>query len=205
MATDTLERPALIGPECILSYPTLFVPAIRKNPKPTDKPKFSVTTLYTHAAILTPEFAALKAAVLECAVAAFGAAEVKTMIAEGVFESPFRKDIQTKGYDPAIYAVRCNHSSGADHPPAVVGRSGLPITDKREVYPGVRARVSFSPRAYGGLNTGNKPGVILELRNVQNLGDGPRLAGGVGTGAEFAKLPEEAPAAMNDELKGMLD
>ena len=73
-----------------------------------------------------------------------------------------------------------------DHPPTVLdvrrrvdnGKGGTkpaPITDKREMYSGVKARVSYTFRAYGGLNTGFTPGVAMDLRNVLKVGDGPEL------------------------------
>lgn len=196
---------SLITPEVTLSYPHLFEPVLRKDAKPGDKLKFSTTSLFTHEAVATPEFAAIKQAVQECAIAAYGLDVFKDMIAEGTFVSPFHKDIKTKGYDPVVFAVRINSTSGEGYPPAVVSRSGKPITDKREIYPGVKARVSLSCRAYGGPGTKYKPGVMLDLRNVQKLGDGERLAGGAGTGDEFEKLPEESPAPISDQLKNLLD
>jgi hypothetical protein len=59
--------------------------------------------------------------------------------------------------------------------PEVIGRNGRPTKDPREIYSGVRARVSIGVQTYAGK--GDK-GVSFGLNNVQKLGDAPHIAAG---------------------------
>lgn len=189
-----------IGPEVIGSYPTLFKAELRKDAKPEDKAKFSLTSLFTHDATKTPEYAALVAAVMACGVAKWGQAKLEEMIREQVFESPFKKDIGSKGYDVDRFAVRVSSSANEQYPPLVLdarkrGADGkpLPITDKREVYPGVKLRVSYATRAYGGPGTKYTAGISLDLRNVLKVGDGERLSQAGPDGSEFGGIAAPPP------------
>ena len=198
----------LVGPEVTGTYCHLFKAFLRKDAKPTDKPKFEVTSLVTHDGIKTPEYQALVAAVMECGVAKWGKAKFEEMIREGVFESPFHKDIGSKSYDPNMFAVRISSSANEDYPPLVLdsrkrGADGKPlaITDNREIYSGVKLRVSYATRAYGGPGTTYKAGVKLDLRNVLKVGDGERLAGSGPDGSEFGGIA----APPSDEATGSVD
>jgi hypothetical protein len=185
----------LLSPEVIGSYPNLYKAVLRKDAKPEDKPKFSITTLFTHDAIKTPEYQAIVAAVMECGIAKWGKPKLEEMIREGVFESPFHKDIGSKGYDTAVFAVRVSSSANEQYPPLVLdarkrGADGKPlsITDSREIYAGVKLRVSYATRAYGGPGTKWTAGIALDLRNVLKVGDGERLAAAGPDGSEFGGI-----------------
>jgi hypothetical protein len=184
----------LITPPVILSHPHLFRPQLHKLAKPGDKPKYSVASLFTHAALETEEYRALVAAMRECGNDFWGAAMFKTLVDEGSFQSPFRRDLSAKKYDSALFARFITSESGEDHPPVVLGTDHQPITDPRAIYPGVVARVSVSPRAFGGPGTSWKPGIKLDLRNVLKVADGPRLTGDGSDGSEFGPRPAAAPA-----------
>lgn len=198
-----------IGPEVVAVYCDLFKPVLRKSPKPTDKPKFNITSLVTHDGVKTTEYQQLVAAVMACGVTKWGQAKFEEMLREGVFDSPFHKDIGSKGYDTALFAVRIASSANAEYPPRVLdarvrtadGKPSL-VTDEREFYHGVRVRVSFATRAYGGPGTDYKAGVKLDLRNVIKMGDGPRIVLASGTdGSEFGGIaappPDTAAEASN--------
>lgn len=194
----------VLTPEGVASHPHLFETQTRKT-KPGDrpaKPMFSMVTLFTREAMDSPLGAALKKAVQDAAIARFGKEAFATMLEEDSFASPFRRDLTSKGYDPKRFICYISSASGADYPPAVVANEIDPgtgkrraIKDKREVYPGARVHVSVSARAYGGLNTGYKPGVMLDLRNVCKVGDGERLAGGSSNPDEDFGAGIAAPAA----------
>lgn len=198
----------IVGPEVIAGYNSLFRAQLSKTPKPTDKPKFDLVSLLTHESVKTPQYQALVATMIEAATARFGKLKFEEMVREGVFESPFKKDIGSKGLDPARFAVRIASSANEQYPPLVLdarrrGPDGkaLPITDPREIYQGVRLIVSYAARAYGGLNTGYSPGVKLDLRNVMKIGDGDRLSGAGPDGSEFGGIVAPPP----DEAAGAAD
>ena len=192
----------LITPFVTISYPNLFVARARKD-NPTGPKKFSASFLFTQAAFDDPITSAIRQACSGVAVEKWGKATYERMLAEETFVSPFRKDCMSKGY-PEQFVRYISSSSGEGYPPAVVDRAGKPITDQGALYAGCVVRVSLSPRAYGGPGTPYKPGIMLDLRNVQKVDDGERLAGGGSNtgGTEFDAL---TPAPVADALAGMLD
>lgn len=205
--------PNLLSPAVVVSYPHLFkaVPRKKVQPGQANPPKFSASFLFTQAAMDTDETKAILAAVQAAGIEKWGKTAFEAMVNEGTFESPFKRDISAKGY-PSGFVRYISSDSGENYPPAVVSRFIDPatgklaaITDPKEIYPGAVVRVSLSPRAYGGPGTGFKPGVKLDLRNVQKIGDGERLAGGSSdAGDDFG--PGEAPQQASEEasLTGML-
>lgn len=191
----------LLTPRIVLSYPVLFEAKLRRDAKPDDKPKFSVTALFEHAALETPEYKAMVAAMARACEAQWTKPTFDRYVAEGVFKNPFRRDIESKGYDPARFARFISCSSGAEYPPIVLGGrrdaagKRLPITDRSEIYPGAFAVLSVVPRPYGGAGTKWAPGCMFDLRNVLKVGDGDRLVvGSNATGDEFGAVETDAPA-----------
>ena len=191
----------LITPFVTISYPLLFEAKARKD-NPTGPKKFSASFLFTKEQFEMPEMLKIREACTQCAVDKFGKVAFEAMLAEETFQPPFRKDITAKGY-PSKFFRYISSSSGADYPPAVVDREGKPLTDRSKIYAGAVVRASLATRAYGGPGTPYKPGVMLDLRNVQWIEHGERLAaGGSGDGSEFAALPP-LPAA--DVLGDMMN
>lgn len=205
--------PNLISPAVILSYPHLFKAVARKKVEPgkPNPPKYSASFLFTQEAMDSPETKAIMAAIEAAGVEKWGKTQFETMVKEGSFESPFKRDISAKGY-PAHVVRYISSDSGEDYPPAVVTRFVDPETKKlavakpAEMYAGAIVRVSLSVRAYGGPGTGFKAGVKLDLRNVQKLADGERIAGG-GAGDpsdDFGAGEAAQPATEEASLAGML-
>ncbi|WP_419900673.1 ssDNA-binding protein [Roseomonas sp. USHLN139] len=201
----------LLTPNVVLSYPHLFKAVLRKNAKPDEKPQFSAAFLFDEAALTAPETKAILAAVMEAAYAKWGKKTVDTWIEEGTFELPFKKDIVSKGY-PERFKRYISCASGADYPPAVVGRFKDPktgklevITDARRLYPGAVVRVSVTVRCYGG-EKGWKPGVKLDLANVQLIDDtAERLtAGGAGGEPDEFGSGEEKQAGTDADFDSLL-
>jgi hypothetical protein len=186
---------SIITPEVTLSYPKLLKPSLGPKPKPGDKSMFSVMLLFTHEAIKSPEFQAIKDAAVAKAREAWGS-KADELIRTGQRKMPFRKDVEAMGHDPKTFACFMNVRAGEDYPPQVVTRSGKVITDPREIYPGVRARVSLSVFSY---DTNGNRGVSFGLNNVQKLGDGPRIDGRRSAADEFPVLPDEPAADMPAE------
>jgi ssDNA-binding protein len=201
------DRKLIIGPEVIASYPHVFTPYLRKGADPGTKPMFSIVSLFTHAALLTPEYKALVDGVTECGIATWGKAKFEEMLREGTLgdRTPFKKDISSKGYDPARFAVRVESSQLPDKVVHVLDNrirtsegKPSPIVDQREIYPGVIFRGSYSPRAYGGPGTSYKAGLSLDLRNVLKMGDGERLVAAGPNGDEFGGIA--APPASDGAI-----
>lgn len=187
---------ALITPEGVLSYPKLFRSELPKDAEPGDKKKWSTTILFTQAAVETAEYKALVTEAIKCARDKWGA-DADQMIRDGQLRMPFRKDVAAKGY-PAEFVAFMNLSKTDDSdknviPPQIIGRDAKPLTDTREIYPGVRARLSVGVFAY--TRKGNK-GVSFGLNNVQKLGDGPRIDNRKSAQDEFGAVEPEPAADM---------
>ncbi len=192
----------ILTPRVVLSYPVLFEAKLRRDAKPDDRPKFSTIALFDHAALDSAEYKAMVAAMAAACADQWTKPVFDRYIAEGTFKNPFRRDIESKGYDAKRFARFISCSSGADYPPLVLGGARgadgkrLPIRDRAEIYPGVVAVLSVVPRPYGGAGTKFAPGCMFDLRNVLKVADGERLAvGSTATGDEFGDVATDTPAA----------
>jgi hypothetical protein len=198
----------VITPEATAVYTKHVLKAgLGSKPKPTDKPTHDCRLLFTLAAMETPEFKALQAEVVRVARETWGE-KADTWIKEGALRSPFRKDVVSKGH-PAEYACFIGVKTPEDYPPGVVSREAgadgkpKPITDAREIYPGVKARCSIHAYTYGGPGTDYTPGVAFGLDGFQKLGDGPRLVGGGAGSDELGALPALPTAPLEDDAAAM--
>jgi hypothetical protein len=183
--------PSLITPVGVLSYPKLFKPELPYNPKPSDVPVYSTAILFTKEATESFEWGALQAAVVECAKEKWGA-RAEAMLRDKSIRVPFRTDLESKGY-PSEYVVFLNAKANANSnrpAPQIVGPDKRLLTDQKEIYPGVRARLSLGVYPYD--NSGNK-GISFGLRNVQKVGDGDRLDTYSSPEQDFGK-PVDEPA-----------
>lgn len=91
------------------------------------------------------------------------------------------------------YPERAGHlymtvSAKTQYRPGVVDRSLQPILDQSEVYSGVYARASVTAFPY---TFGSKKGISFGLNNVQILGGGESLAGGLRAEDEFDDLSDD--------------
>lgn len=186
----------VITPEVTANYTnSVFEAKLPPNAKPGQQPEHSVMLLFTAEALKTKEFAAMQAAVLEAARNKFGA-KADSMIKGGQLRLPFRTDMDETKFPPG-FAMFMNVRS--KEKPGIVskyaGQDGkpLPITDKAEIYSGVKIRASLGAYAYD--TNGNK-GVSFGLRNIQKLGDGERLDNHRAAEDEFEPL-EKAPAVFD--------
>ena len=195
------ESTALLTPEGVAAWPSLFTAKLPKNPKPKDRPMFSTAILFEESATKTSEWAALVAAVVAAGTAKWGREKFEAMLREESVDLPFLKNVTTKGYPPNFFRF-INISSGEQYPPAVVGRDGIPLKDTRAIISGTRIRASVSVRAYGGPGTEYKAGIKLDMRNIQKLGEGtPLPLGGASDpkkdfGDPLPPINEPPPAAM---------
>ena len=115
---------------------------------------------------------------------------------KGLFlKMPFRKNVG-KWDDKFVMFLNVNKVPGPrTQPVQVVSRAGKIITDRDEIYPGVRARLSLSCFSY---KRDDGKGISFGLNNVQKMGDGERIDNFKSAQDEFGALPEEAAADMPD-------
>jgi hypothetical protein len=189
----------LVGPEGILLSASLFALRLSKKPKPEEKPKAYARVGYVQQSVESAPFKAMQSAVVAAAREAWGQSKADAMLKEKSIKLPFRTDIAAKGY-PEIVKVYIGGST-LELPQVVSrykGKDGKPalITNKAEIYPGCIVRVSYSVRAYGGPGTEYSPGIALDLRNVQKLGDGERLARSGDASDDFSA--EDEPTGADD-------
>lgn len=164
-----------------LSFPELFEPKAFEN----NAPKFSTMILIPKSDKATLQ--ALKAAEKEAAEAGrhtkFGGtvpAKVKSIIHDG--------DEEAEDYPERKGHWRLNVASNIKFRPQVVDKNLQPVIDQSEVYSGVYANVSLTAFAY---NTNGNKGVTFGLNNVQILGYGENLAGGVSAADEFEVVEDD--------------
>ena len=178
--------PNPISCEVTGSYLFLFKPVLRKTAKPGDAPKFKGLFFIAPETMETAAYKEMTANVITCAREKWGD-KADAMLRDGVIDLPIKRDIETQGFPPQ-FARYFNAESGEDHPPLILDRRAKPITDKREIYSGIRMEISYNLYAYGGPGTEMKPGIRFGLRNVRKLGDGPKLNPNDGGGDEFKPL-----------------
>jgi hypothetical protein len=153
MATKSPTTP--IG---VLSFPALFKP---RAPSPGAEERFSVVLIFDPAAQATPEYKAMKKAVMDAATAKWGV-KAADMIRNGQVHMPFR-DAAEKSQWPGFYdgSVFINPWS-KQKPDVIDGR--LQDVVPSDVFPGVKGRVTYTVFAY---ETAGKKGVSFGLNNVQ--------------------------------------
>lgn len=189
----------LITPEMTVAASSLFAARAPRD-NPNGRKTFYLRGLFTPEAMQSPQFKAIEARLQEIGKEKFGA-KFPAMWREGAVKSPFRPQVESKGY-PERFACFINMSTGEAFKPNVYDEKGNIITDPSKVYPGCVVRASVSLRAYGGPGTTFSAGISIDLRNVLWLRDGEKLAGGQsdGRGDFNLPLPEEA----NDDLNSLV-
>lgn len=156
----------IITPAGLLAFPTLFTAKPRFQ---GTEPVFSATIIFSAEAQATPEYKALKDAVIQCAKDEFGSSYNPAQL-----KWPFKKGEDKPGYagfDPGTIYI----SAWTKNKPGIIDASMNEVADPAAVWAGQIARFSLSPFAY---NTSGAKGVSLGLRNVQLLRmDTPRIDG----------------------------
>ncbi len=146
-------------PEAVISYPKLFHPDSFGG----QEPKYSAALIFLDGTDLT----ALKQAAIEVAVAKWGA-DAGAMLSAGTLRSPFRTDVEAKGYPAGatFLNVRSKQRPGvvSQVPDASNGGKPTTITDEGAIVAGARVFAAISPFAYD--NNGNK-GVSFGLNHIQ--------------------------------------
>lgn len=164
----------IITPEFRVSYPHVFK---AQAPKPTDKPKFSITMLFPKDTDLmgqSPEGKprSLKEAIRNAKLAEFGPKENwPTDLQSPVIDGDNPKYADKEGYK-GHWVMKATTSE--DQRPNVVDGEMLPITDAAQLYPGCYARAYVYAYIWEYMG---KQGVGFILDHVQKLRDGKSFGG----------------------------
>lgn len=188
----------------------LFTASLSKDDKgkPDKSPTFYARVLFTHAALSSKEWIAVMNEAFDIGREKFGK-NFDAMWKEGGIRSPLRRDVATKGYDPAVFGGFLQVKAWEDNPPAKLsrvagpdGKNPLPITDPAEFRPGTEVRLSLRRRAYGEVGGKFSPGIAFDMLAIQKIGNGTPLVGGGGDPTEgLDALPEEVEADLAALLK----
>lgn len=172
---DLVQR--LITPVFRLSYPHLFK---AQAPKPTDKPKYSITMLFPKGTDLMGQTLAtdsepsrpisLKDVIRNAKLQEFGAQEnwPKNLL------SPVNdgdEKAENEGYK-GHWVIKA--TSNEESRPGVVDSDGVPITEASIIYPGCYCRAYVYARVWEYMG---KQGVQFILDHVQKMKDGKSFGG----------------------------
>lgn len=173
-----------------LSFPHLFEPWAAKQ---SDPPKYSTMVLIPKSDTATIEKMRAAEEEIKATKSAVWGGKVPKHLKSSLHDG----DVETEKYDPEDWPERHGHfyitpNSNVQYKPGVVDRALNPILDRSEVYSGVYAKVSMTAFAY---NTSGNLGIGFGLNNVQILGGGENLGGGVSAASEFDALDDDEEAA----------
>lgn len=168
------ENCRIITPEFRVSYPHVFKP---QAPKPTDKPKFSITMLFRKDTDLmgsSPDGKprSLKEVIRNAKIAEFGADKENWPDLESpVVDGDDSKFSDKQGYE-GHWVIKATTSE--DQRPGVVDSEMTPITNPADLYPGCYARAYVYAYIWTYMN---KKGVGFILDHVQKLREGKSFGG----------------------------
>lgn len=170
---------SLRTPIGILSFPRVFSPRPRAQ---GGEPVYQINLLFDQVAQKTPEFQALRRAVMEMIDATWGNGKAQDKQFVAGLRLPFRRTSEKKyqGYDleNGIYITPWSKQR-----PGVVDANRREVTVPEDVWAGQMARATVAPFPY--TNSGNK-GVSFALNNLQICRtDTPRLDGRIAAENEF--------------------
>lgn len=180
----------LITPEFRVSFPHVFKP---QAPKPTDKPKYSITMLYPKTSDLTglaPDRVtkrSLKEVLSNAKNAEFGSKENWPSDLESpVIDGDLPKYADKEGYK-GHWVIKA--TSNEDSKPGLVDSRMMPITVQSDFYPGCYARAFVYARVWEYMG---KKGVQFIVDHIQKTRDGDSFGGKKAVDQVFA--PIDAPA-----------
>ncbi len=160
------EKCRILTPEFRVSYPHVFKP---QQIKPTDKPKYSVTGLFSKKS----DLAVIKQAIKQAKINAFG--EDKKKWPEDL-ESPVTDGDSVKNADKEGYKGHwaIKFSCGEDTKPGVVDERNVLVSDPSKFYPGCYAHAWVFAYVWEYMG---KQGVGFILDHVQKTKDGDSFGG----------------------------
>lgn len=168
--TEEQQKVSLKTPVGLLSFPALFKP---RAPAPGAEPRYSLNLVFDPEAQKTPEFLALKRAVMDVIEGELGATKAKDKATLASLRLPFR-DAGEKAY-AGYLSGHIYISAWSKDKPGLVNARVQEILLPEEVWPGQLARCTVRPFWFS--TSGNR-GVSFGLNNVQIVrSDMPRLDG----------------------------
>lgn len=208
MASEKKKK--YLTPEGTANYPRLFVPRLPNNPKPDQKPRYSLDLLLPPESQMSDadkaRLAALRKICVDAAVAKWGKEKVAPWLKDNKLKLPFKTDISSRGLDDSVFATviplwttkPVGIVSNKAYPPGheKAGKP-IPITDPQDIYSGVVLRASVDAFAYEAEGA---KGVLLTLQNVQKIRDGERLDGATNAEDDF----EATEVADASDLAGLV-
>jgi hypothetical protein len=161
-----------------LSFPVLFTPKARDEGK---DPQYSTMLLIPKSD--KEAIKALREAEKAAAAEKWGKAPSKlaSIIHDG-------DDEDNEGYPEREGHYYMTVSANQQYRPGIVDKNRQPVIDQSEVYSGVYANVTVRPFGY---DFKGKKGVSFGLGNVQILGYGDSLAGGISAEDEFDDVDDD--------------
>lgn len=162
----------MVGP-CVISYPNVFVPRKKMNPKPEDPLQYSAEFLVYMPPGDQHQHAVATAVYQKLMTAANIASQAKfnKPADHPSFRNKCVRDLaERNGDNPPGFFFSARSMS---KPQVLVGNPPLPCTDPAEIYPGAIVYVSVNAGTYD--SEGNR-GVKWYLNAILKVADGPRLA-----------------------------
>lgn len=189
---ERVRRTSPIGTACFVH---VFSPQAAREGNKSKEPKYKVILSWDAEAMKSPEMKALKLACIEAAEAKFGA-DARDKIKKGKIKMPWRPgtDYEENGAPFDREGSYFANFSSKDAP-GIVDRKAKPITDPKQCYSGMLARVTYGVWPYD--TDGNK-GVTLFLNNIQKVGDGERLSGRPDAADDFDAVEGEDGTSEDD-------
>lgn len=199
MATAYKPQEIVVGPVRV-AFPhldELYAAPTKPGEKP-QKPKFSMTALFSPEVQASEAYKALQAEVITVAKANAGETAVQ-MFKDGDLKHPLRKG-NSKAEKYAGFAGNRFATLKSDYRPGIVDRKAQPIPTEKvkdAVYGGSWVYVAIQP--YWFDNMGNK-GVALGLGNVQKVRDDEQFGGRQAATSQFKPLEEESTGGDGDDF-----
>lgn len=186
---------SLLTPIGLLAFPNLFVP---KPPAQGADPRYSTILLLDEEAQQSPEYKALRQAVLEAIAEEWGAAKAKDAAFVNTLRLPFRK-AEEKAYE-GFEKGHIFIAPWTKQKPGVVDKDVVDIIDPQRVFAGQKARIDVNVFAYN--QSGNK-GVSFGMNHIQITDeDMPRFDGRKSAAQSFTPVAGSggSAASMDDDL-----
>lgn len=184
------DKCRMITPEFRVSYPHVFK---AQAPKPTDKPKYSVTMLFPKGVKLVGSYLGGEPVTLQkvmdlAKVAKFGPKENWPDDLESpVTDGDDAKHATKEGYKNH-WIIKATTSE--ENRPGVVDENGIPITDQSKFYAGCFARAYVYAYVWEYMG---KQGVGFILDHVQKTKDGKSFGGKKPVDQVFTPVNSGAP------------
>jgi hypothetical protein len=178
-------------PKGTVAFPVLANPKAPKGSNNPENLQYSVVLLFTEEATKTPEFTALKKAVVDTCVEALGRDKAALLIKDNKIKLGIRYDVESSGFPPEY---KCFVRMKSKNKPGMVDRFAdpktgkpIPITDPSDLYAGSEARALVSLK-YWDVDGGKA--VTWYLNHIQKTGEGDRIDGRVAAEDAFEALEE---------------